>query len=199
MNKLQPPLPYKTMKQYAQRYVSADKRNEARVQQINSQIKRAETRLRLLRWQQRCALSPRKKRLKQLRSEKELAENHAPSWIESILKPIAKDMLKHLPNYSFEISGPFGTPANTSIFFRKEGVPKEERYNGENSMFIGFRPLNMDSSENTLGLIDYATSNGPPDNNDLHHPTRPITPNATVLDLLTWMKNQHRSLSKANH
>lgn len=196
-----PPLPHKTIRQFALSYLSAKGRNHAAQERIENKIERANMRMEAWRRQQRIAFNRRRATISKLCNEKARISVAAPSWINKILSPLAEEMLKHLPpGYEISISGPFGLPSNTFIWFTKKGVPASEQYKGENTMFVGFRPLALDSADRMLGLIDCATNTGEykPGSigamNDLNHPTCPLPSDATAMDLIIWMHDQHAKL-----
>lgn len=63
-----------------------------------------------------------------------------PSWIDSLVKPIAEAMVKHFPDRTFEILGPCGMSSETAIHFYKKGIVRKDQFKGDNCISITFRP-----------------------------------------------------------
>jgi len=55
-----------------------------------------------------------------------------PHFIENYIKPLAKELLKHFKGRHYDILGPFGLNNNTSIHFYKDGVTRENMFDGDN-------------------------------------------------------------------
>lgn len=86
------------------------------------------------------------KRKNQLQWAKDRLENNRfPSWIDTIIVPIAEEMLKQMPDRHYRILGPFGLAAETSIHFYN----KEET----DTLDITFVP---DLENCTVSLKDYS-------------------------------------------
>jgi len=75
-------------------------------------------------------------------------------WIDEIIQPIAEELIKKMPDRTFNILGPFGLNAETSIHFYKKGITDKDRFNGDNCKSITFRPRNLDLGE--IVLVDYS-------------------------------------------
>ena len=80
------------------------------------------------------------------------------SWVDSLVKPIAEEMLPYFPGRYFDFLGPFGLGARTSIHFYKEGVDEKDRFSGRNCLSITFEPGDLDAGE--LRLVDEHTNTG---------------------------------------
>ncbi len=96
-----------------------------------------------------------------LRSELEerksqLAKLECPWWIDEILRPIAEHLLKQpeFTDRTYDILGPFGIGARTSIHLYKRGVPEELKFKEANCVSITFEPGNLQAGE--LRLVDYS-------------------------------------------
>lgn len=82
-------------------YVKASKNYYEKKQKLENTISRAEERLRAL-------------------------KDKAPSWINNLLKPLAKEIKKRLNSMgiatkAYEIYGPFGLDCQTSVYFSSHG------------------------------------------------------------------------------
>jgi hypothetical protein len=77
----------------------------------------------------------------------ELRNLQWPSWIDEMLKPIAELMIKEpeLEGYTYEIFGPFGMGARTSIHFKKDAV----------THILEFEPGDLEDCK--LYLVDFNT------------------------------------------
>lgn len=113
-------------------------------------------------------------RLKSLEDEK--TNLCHPSWIDLLLKPIAEAMLKHLPNRTFKILGPFGMTNETGVHFYKKGIKEKNKFKGDNCISITFRPAELPD----LTVVDYSVDTGQfkPETigemNGMNHPSIPI-------------------------
>jgi len=79
-----------------------------------------------------------------------------PSWIKEIIEPIAKELNKFLPNFHYEILGPFGICAEVAIHFYKNGTTDKNRFKRGNCKSITFRPRDLMGPENALAVKDYS-------------------------------------------
>ena len=132
------------------------------------------------------------KREKQLTWAKKRRSNlNYPSWVDELLKPIAEEMVKQMPDRYYEILGPFGMDANTSIFFYRKETPGS--LVGDNCLSITFSPGNLDIGE--LRLKDYLTnthrySQGTMgEMNGMNYPT--VECKKTIDELMLWLKEQN--------
>ncbi|MCP3660189.1 MAG: hypothetical protein GY830_07760 [Bacteroidetes bacterium] len=85
--------------------------------------------------------------------EKEASSFKYISWVDAIIKPIAEEMNKKLENRYYDILGPFGLSAETSIHFYKNGVDKDEKFEGDNCLSISFRPISL--KKGIIHVVDY--------------------------------------------
>ncbi len=79
--------------------------------------------------------------------KKQLEELDCPWWGDEILKRIARQLIKQMPGRRFEILGPFGIGATTSIHFYKKGVDESEQFSNGNCRSITFRPRDLGAGE----------------------------------------------------
>jgi hypothetical protein len=124
----------KTINPIIKRYIQLDKENEKKRKALENKITKAEKRLEML--------------------NKELNELGYIYWTDELLKPIAKEMIKHFPNRTYDILGPFGLDANTSIHFYKKGVAEKNMFKGKNCLSITFTPVDLSKGE--LKVKDYS-------------------------------------------
>lgn len=132
-------------------------------------------------------------RLEELKNERKALSY--PSWIDTIIWPIAKELgEQHFPDYDIEVLGPFGICAEVPIHFYRKGIPEKERWmwvegniksvclipgelqKGE----ILIRDRSIDTGEYKPGTI--AEING------MNHPSVKIPEDAEVSYLLQWVK-----------
>ncbi len=85
------------------------------------------------------------------RLEKKLENLVYPSWIDEIIKPIAEDIVKTMPDRHYKILGPFGMSCEVSIHFYIKGG---EYINTCKS--ITFRPDSLE--EGQIGIVDYSNN-----------------------------------------
>lgn len=50
-----------------------------------------------------------------------IIKDKAPSWINNLLKPLAKEIKKRLKMKAYEIYGPFGLDCETFVYFSNQG------------------------------------------------------------------------------
>lgn len=77
-------------------YVKASQRYYEKKQKLENTIAKAEEKLRVL-------------------------KDKAPSWINNLLKPLAKEIKKRLNMKAYDIYGPFGLDCQTSVYFSNHG------------------------------------------------------------------------------
>jgi hypothetical protein len=88
-------------------------------------------------------------REKKQRLEKRMKRLEAKThWTESLIRPIAKELAKELPDCTYEILGPFGLACEISIHFYKKGVPESERWDYCRS--ITFVHMDLDSEDSLM-------------------------------------------------
>ena len=112
------------------------------------------------------------------------------SWINEIIKPIAKLLNEKMPDRYFDILGPFGLSCETSIHFYKNGIEEKELFTGDNCKSIHFRPSNLDNGE--IRIVDYTknTNKYAPgtigEMNRFNYSTIPVP--ETIDELFEWVK-----------
>ena len=87
------------------------------------------------------------KKIEKLEKRKEKLE--LPSWIDEVIKPIAEDIVKTMPDRHYNILGPFGIGSRVSIYFYLKG--------GEDTntcKSITFRPGSLE--EGQIEIIDFS-------------------------------------------
>ena len=120
------------------------------------------------------------------------------SWVEEIIRPIAELLIKKQPDRTYDILGPFGLTAETSIHFYKKGVTEKNRFNGDNCRSISFQPVNLSIGE--IVLTDRTADTGEfksgtiGEMNGMNHPTIPMK--KTIDELFDWMNNQNKRKGK---
>jgi len=75
------------------------------------------------------------------------------SWIDEIIEPIAKEMVKLMPDRYYDILGPFGITCTTTIHLYKNGTTDKNRFKRGNCKSISFRP--KDLSQGEIVIVDY--------------------------------------------
>ena len=99
--------------------------------------------------------------LDELDKRKEAVKNQlqkldGPWWGDEIIKRIARQLIKQMPDRRFEILGPLGLGATTSIHFYKKGLKGNELFsNRDNCRSITFRPRDLDNGE--IVIVDENT------------------------------------------
>jgi hypothetical protein len=136
------------------------------------------------------------KRKKQLEWAEKRAGKHyvkSPSWIDELLKPIAEEMEKQMPDRYYEILGPFGMDAVTAIHFYRKELPEGKKLIDNNCISITFVPFSLE--EGKLGLKDYTKNTHTwaegtiGEMNDMNYPTIPMK--ETIDELMEWLKQQN--------
>lgn len=128
------------------------------------------------------------KKIKRLRNE-------APSWVGSLIKPIAEAMAAEL-NQRVEISGPFGLGCNVLVFFY-DPADSEPTERQTPTGYLKFTDRDLENGE--VALRDYTKDTGGfgPNSigrmNDLHQPHIPIPTDAD----LQWFLDKMKELSAA--
>lgn len=131
------------------------------------------------------------KQLERLRNREKALE--CPSWIEGIIRPIAELMMRKLPNRTYDILGPFGIGARTSIHFYKKGIDRKNKFEGDNCLSITFEPVELDKGK--LMLVDYIVNlhryveGSIGEMNGFNYPTVPMKD--TVRKLMSFFRVQN--------
>jgi len=98
-------------------------------------------------------------RTRQENLQRELESLKCPSWVEKVIKPIAKELGDTMPDREVEILGPFGLGHEIAIHFLKAGIDRDQMFDKPgNVRSITFRPTGFDAF--TLGVVDYGTNTG---------------------------------------
>ena len=115
-----------------------------------------------------------------------------PFWKDSLIKPIAEELIKHMPDRCYEILGPFGLSCETPNHIYRIGVDDKHKFEGDNCISITFRPGDLDKGE--LRIVDHEKNTGHyakgtlGEVNGLNHPDTPLSPETTVEELLRMVK-----------
>lgn len=119
-----------------------------------------------------------------------------PYWGDWLIKPIAEAIVKKMPNRRYEILGPFGLNAETSIHFYKKGVSEKELFKKDNCLSLTFRPGELDEGE--LRIVDLTVNTGRfavgsiGEMNRMNYPDKPIPPDADAKWFIAYMKDQEK-------
>lgn len=116
--------------------------------------------------------------------EEALKNLNSPFWIDDVVKPIAEALLKEpeLAGYHYVIYGPFGIPANTSIYFKTDDKSKP-------TLSLHFSPTSLEIGE--ISLRDYTVNTHEfrdgtiGEMNDMNHPLMPMK--TSIRGLVTLM------------
>lgn len=134
-------------------------------------------------------INKKNKQIKKLFEKK--YSTHMPHWKEHYIKPLADELIKHFPDYHYEILGPFGLCSETVIHFRKNGTP-EDNYERPNFHSISFTV--GDLSIGGFSIRDYSKNTGKfiegtiGELNGMNHPSIPIPDNADIEWFLQWVR-----------
>jgi len=138
-----------------------------------------------------------KAKAEQLTARKNRAENRLkalsiPSWIDTIVQPIADDLAKEFPDFEPHILGPFGLCTEVSIHFYRKGVPEEKRWAGGNVRSITFILGDLQKGEILIRNTSVDTGEFRPgtigEMNGMNHPSVKIPEDADVSWLMTWVR-----------
>ena len=133
-------------------------------------------------------------KLKRLKRKQERLSQDYPSWTDDMIGPVADAMVKKLPDRTYDILGPFGLTAETSIHFYKKGATEKNRFEGDNCISITFRPGELRDGE--LELVDHTKQTGRypigsiGEMNRMNYPAVSIPKNADAKWLIEYMKKQ---------
>ncbi len=110
-----------------------------------------------------------------------------PSWIDLIVEGIAKEIIPSMPDRTYEVMGPFGIGATTSIHFIKD-----KTHPLEDVLSITFRPGDLSMGE--LNRVEYSVDTGEFKSgsigamNELNRPAVSISPDTEIADLAQFME-----------
>ncbi len=130
-------------------------------------------------------IEKRKKQITRLEAKKQRLM--LPSWISLIVEEIAKELIKSMSARCYQILGPFGFGATTSIHFYKD-----ETESLEGCRSITFSPGNIDKGE--LSRVDHSINTKQfeegsfGERNGLNHPSIPILPETEIADLAQFVE-----------
>lgn len=96
-------------------YVKASKNYYEKKQKLENTISRAEEKLRVL-------------------------KDKAPSWINNLLRPLAKEIKKRLNMKAYDIYGPFGCDCQTSVYFSNHGKDNDIKITKVNALKLTVYP-----------------------------------------------------------
>ena len=115
------------------------------------------------------------------------------SWVDLVVKPLAKKLKRYVPGYRMEVLGPFGLCHETSISFYKNGVPEEKLWDKKGS--VKSITLVPESGNGMFRIVDYRKDKGtyPKDSigaiNGMNHPRILVDPNTwTLKDLIKFIR-----------
>jgi len=115
-----------------------------------------------------------------------------PGWIDIIVRPIADELAKELPDFEPHILGPFGICAEIPIHFYRKGVPEKEKWAGGNVRSITFISGDLQKGEILIRDTSVDTGDFRPGTigelNGMNHPPVKIPEDADVLWLLAWVR-----------
>lgn len=118
-----------------------------------------------------------------------------PHFIDNYIKSLAEELLKHFKGRHYDILGPFGLNNNTSIHFYKDGVTRENMFDGDNCISVSFRPIN-DDGDSDLVLINHLVNSkrfAPGtigEVNGMNYPD--VTMPKTIKELVKFIKDQNK-------
>lgn len=116
----------------------------------------------------------------------------SPSWIDEIIRPIAKELAPLVPHDSWNVLGPFGIGCTVAIHFYPEGFHDTKPDDWKSVRSITFRPLEL--QRGAIGVVDYSVNTGryPKDSigdvNGLNYPTIELDPEMDLKDLIQYVR-----------
>ena len=117
------------------------------------------------------------------------------SWIDQVVKPLAKSLQRYLPGRVVDILGPFGICSEVSIHFIKRGVSEKKMWDKpSNVKSITFVPRHSSESPFSIAVVDSTKSDGSflkgtiGELNGMNHPRVPVLPTWTARDLLKYIR-----------
>lgn len=88
--------------------------------------------------------------LEELRKLHDDLNKNYPHWTFLLLRPVITEIERSLPGWHFDNSSlqPLGVCRRVPLFFCKDlNLPHEEKYSERNSVYIVFRPGNLEAGE----------------------------------------------------
>lgn len=125
------------------------------------------------------------------RLTKQRKQTRHPSWIDTLVKPIAEAAVATMPGWSYEILGPFGLCAAVSIHFTKNGV--DWRKPTQKGALRSITFVLGDFEQGELQVRDYTQDSGRypkgtiGELNGMNQLDLPIPPEATIAWFLKWI------------
>lgn len=109
--------------------------------------------------------------IEHLQAELKRTEEDRPCWVDALVHPIRDALGEQFPDWTFEVSGPFGIGCNVHLSAQRSD---EEAPAG----YLLFRPGDLDEGEVLVVRYWEDTGEYAPGSlgrmNDLHHPTMPL-------------------------
>jgi len=133
-----------------------------------------------------------KARIAKEKAEEEYNKFNKLYWGDLLIRPVAKQLLKHFPGRIMEILGPFGLSCEISVWFKKKGVDERKIHDIKGGIkAITFRPGDLDQGELRIVKRDEDNGSCPKGSigaiNGFNHPVVPLTPDMTIKDLLKYV------------
>jgi hypothetical protein len=129
------------------------------------------------------------------RLKAEYAKTRDISWIDQVVKPIAKSLQRILPGHRrVDVLGPFGICSEASIHFIKRGITEGDMWKKPgNVKSITFVPCTSSENLFRIAVVDYTKSDKKflEDSigalNGMNHPRILVDPKWTARDLLKYV------------
>ena len=123
-----------------------------------------------------------------------------PHHHENYLKPLAEELLKHFKNRTYDILGPFGLYCESSIHLYKNGVDKNELFDGDNCISVTFKLRHGDNNEPYLVLVDHLHKHERYPNGSLGEMNggnyETVLMKETIYELVKFIKEQNKKKDK---
>ena len=134
-----------------------------------------------------------KARIAKEKAEEEYNKFNKLYWGDLLIKPIAKQLIKHFPGRVLEILGPFGLNCEISVWFKKKGVDEKHLFDTKDTVkSITFRPGNVEKGEFRVVSYEEDTKEFKENSigamNGMNFKSIPVTKNTTIRDLLKYVK-----------
>ena len=130
---------------------------------------------------------------------KELEEKDSkmtyPHFIDNYIKPLAEEIIKHFPGRYYETLGPFGLGCEVGLHLYKNGVTRENMFDGDNCISVDFKPI-KDDGEADLVLVNNLVDSkrfAPGtigEVNGMNHPE--VAMPKTIKELVKFIKDQNK-------
>jgi hypothetical protein len=160
------------IKELSNNFTRAYQDYKAKADQLEAQISRAE------------------KRVEELKKKRRALP--MPDWIDIIIRPIADELAKELPDFDLRILGPMGICSAVPVHFYRKGVPKEEMWDEGNVRSITFVPRDLQNGEIMIRNISVDTGEFRPGTigelNGMNHPSVKIPEDADISWFMAWVR-----------